>query len=171
MQIPEPPPGTPPPPFGTPNPADSVRWSAVAIGVAVDWISTIVATMVVFSIAGGIAESRGTRQGDAEAYIEQLQNSPDFIMLFSLVGLLCVSFGAYIGARRAGHGEMRHASLVGVGSITLGLLMESLTSGQPEVGWNPVWFHVLGYMLTIPFAMLGGLFAERTRPRDPSEPL
>lgn len=155
-------PGTAPPPLGGgADPHDSVRWSAVLIGVGIDFFATLAATLAIYSMAAMIAASRGS-QGDAEAYIQQLQRSPDFIMTFLLVGMLCVSFGAYVAARRAGYAYLRHAILVGVGSITLTLVLDNLPGNEPDPeAWNPTWFRTLGYLLVIPFAALGGAFAER----------
>ena len=164
------PPESPPPPIDDPaNREDSVSWPAVGIGVAVDWVATLIASTLVAATAATIAESRGRNADNAdnaEQYIEQLQASPDFMLTFTLVGLLCVSFGAFVAARRAGHSELRHGALVGVGSVVLGLLMESLQT-PPEVSaeiWSPTWLRVLGYALVIPFGLLGGALAERIRP-------
>jgi putative membrane protein (TIGR04086 family) len=161
--------GSPPQPVDhRSNQEDSVSWSAVGIGVAVDWIATLATTMLVVATASAIAESRSPGPESAEQYIAQLQASPDFMLTFTLLGLLCVSFGAFIAARRAGHSELRHGALVGVGSVVLALVMESLQApgdNSAEV-WSPTWLRVLGYALVIPFGMLGGAFAERIRPDD-----
>lgn len=157
-------PGSPPPPFDGIDPSDSVRWSAVLIGMAVDWIATVGTSLAVYAIAGMIAVSRGGSETDAEAYIEQLHGSPEFMLIFSLIGLLCISLGGFVAARRAGYAEVRHSALVGVGSILVAFAMEGLAPADAagEV-WSPAWLQVLGYLLAIPFAVLGGIFAERTR--------
>ena len=166
------PPGSPPPPIDHRSQSgDSVRWSAVGIGIAIDWVATLTASMLVVSFATAIATSRSKSPDSAERYLEQLQSSPDFMLVFLLVGLLCVSLGAFVAARRAGFGEIRHGALVGVGSIALSLAMDGLRQ-PPEVSheiWNPVWLNIVGYLLVIPFGALGGMLAERMRSDSEAE--
>ena len=136
----------------------------MGIGVAIDWVATLAASMLVVTVAASIASSRSNSPDSAEQYIRQLQSSPDFMLTFMLVGLLCVSLGAFVAARRAGFAEIRHGALVGVGSIMLTLVMESLQPGEASAElWSPAWLHILGYGLVIPFGVLGGILAERTR--------
>jgi hypothetical protein len=164
-------PETPPPIDDASRPGDSLRWSAVGIGIAIDLVATLTASMLVGALATTIATSRSRSPDAAQQYIEQLQASPDFMLLFTLVGLLCVSLGGFVAARRAGFAEVRHAGLVGVGSLLISLATENLQSAETAgqvAGLE--WLSVFGYVLVIPFGLLGGILAERTRPEEPGEP-
>jgi hypothetical protein len=55
--------------------------------------------------------------------------------------------------------EMKHGALVGIGSIILGLILQS---GGTETSL-PEWFMALSFAAAIPAGALGGFFAEMFR--------
>ena len=66
--------------------------------------------------------------------------------------------GGFFAAYKAGKLEMKHGALVGIGSIILGLLLQS--GAESEV---PEWFMALSFAAAIPAGALGGFFAEMVK--------
>jgi hypothetical protein len=149
-----------PPPIDGPGLRDRppFRVKAVAVGVAVDWLGTAVASSVIFLVAGAIAASRYRDEDAMGEYLEQLAAAPDFVILSSLVGLGFVALGGYVCGMLAKHDPIRHAAVMGLISLVAGLALE-FSSGPETSGWYPTWFRVLGHALVIPFAVFGGILA------------
>jgi putative membrane protein (TIGR04086 family) len=73
-----------------------------------------------------------------------------------LLGSLGTLIGGFYAGYKAGALEMKHGAMVGIGSIILGLLLQS-GSTEREM---PDWFIALSLVAAIPAGALGGLFAE-----------
>ena len=86
-----------PPPVGGSTSRGRMSLRAIAYGVAVDWFGTIAASFAIVMIASMISASRYQSQAEMKAYLERLAQAPDFVVLSSVVGLVCVALG---GRRR-----------------------------------------------------------------------
>ena len=91
-----------------------------------------------------------------------------------LLGSLGTLIGGFYAAFKAGTLEMKHGALVGIGSIILGLLLQ--TGGSDSN--LPEWFMALSFAAAIPAGAMGGFFAEMLKnakgsgasPRSPGWP-
>jgi hypothetical protein len=81
-------------------------------------------------------------------------------------GLLFTVLG-FVAARVAGRDTCWHAVIVGGLTLTLGALLSHFARTGPDP--TPFWMSALGYVVTIPGAVLGGYLAFVTRPATPTE--
>jgi len=153
-------PPRPPPVDGRSSPPIQLR--AVALGVVADWVATWLVSYAILFAALAIASSRYDTGDQMEAYLEQLAAAPDFVVLTSLVGLLCVALGGFLAVAIARVAPTRHAIAVGLCSLALSLALDMANETATE-GWKPMWFQVLCYLLVVPSALVGGGLARRTR--------
>jgi len=143
-------PYTPP---GSPvgDPPDARRRSSI-LAVVLGFFTDIGATMIfglVLAIVGGAGLAAGGASPDAiDAIVER---SAGF-QLFGLAGgLACTALGGYVAARFANHAEYANAFAVGVASLVFG---EAMLAIQPQD--YPIWLRLLGDVLVIPAALVGG---------------
>jgi hypothetical protein len=112
---------------------DGIRPGAIVLGVIVDTVATIVsgvALLFAFTIQAALQH-----QGDVpDEVLDAMVTSPTFLLASLVVGLLCTTLGAYVGARRAA------------------------IPGQGEP--NPFWFDIVAFALIIPAGVAGGLLAR-----------
>ena len=82
----------------------------------------------------------------------------EFLVASVVVGLAATTYGAYVGARRAGVHHLRHGGWVAVVSalIGVGLLVLSGTEPSPHA-----WLDALSLALMLPAGVLGGLVASK----------
>jgi hypothetical protein len=83
-------------------------------------------------------------------------SSGDGLVATLVLGSLGTAVGGFYAAYKAGALEMKHGALVGIGSIVLGLLMQS---GHEESAF-PEWFTAVAALAAIPAGALGGFVAE-----------
>jgi hypothetical protein len=145
-----------PPAIEAPGIFEGLRPRAILLGVIVDNLATLLASLVLVSI---FAARQGLGQDGeiSEEALEALASSPEFLLASLGVGLACTSLGGFVGAKRAGSSFARHGGWVGVGSAVMALVM-SLSSG-PNPSPPPLWLELAGYLLVIPAGVLGGLLA------------
>jgi len=145
-----------PPAIEAPGIFAGLRPRAILLGVIVDNLATLVASLVLVSI---FAARQGLGQDGeiSEEALETLASSPEFLIASLVVGLACTSLGGFVGARRAGSSFARHGGWIGVGSAVVALVL-SVSSG-PDRSPPPLWFELAGYLLVIPAGVLGGLLA------------
>ena len=143
-------PYTPP---GSPvgDPPDARRRSSI-LAVVLGFFTDIGATMIfglVLAIVGGAGLSVGGASPEAiDAIVER---SAGFQLLGLAGGLACTALGGYVAARFANHAEYANAFAVGVASLVFG---EAMLAIQPQD--YPIWLRLLGDVLVIPAALVGG---------------
>jgi hypothetical protein len=143
-------PYTPP---GSPvgDPPDARRRSSI-LAVVLGFFVDIGATMIfgiVLAIVGGVGLAAGGAAPEAiDAIVER---SAGFQLIGLAGGLACTALGGYIAARFANHAEYANAFAVGVASLVFGEVMLLV---QPQD--YPVWLRLLGDVLVIPAALVGG---------------
>ena len=163
-----------PPPIGVGSgERQPLGFRAILLGVAVDWASTIATSAVILFMASIVAASRYQTEKQIADFIEKLGNAPDFVLLTSIVGLGCVTFGGYVCAVIAKRDEIRHAVWMGVVSLSVGLIVVIVYGSGSEIvdgsgsertaGWHPDWLKFLGHALVVPAAALGGAAAAARR--------
>ncbi|NQZ99115.1 MAG: hypothetical protein HRU01_21630 [Myxococcales bacterium] len=152
-----------PPPIGVGSgERQPLGFRAILLGVAVDWASTIASSTVILFMASIVAASRYQTEKQIADFIEKLGNAPDFVLLTSVIGLGCVTFGGYVCAVIAKRDEIRHAVWMGVVSLSVGLIVDGSGSAR-TAGWHPDWLKFLGHALVVPAAALGGAAAAARR--------
>jgi hypothetical protein len=143
-------PYTPP---GSPvgDPPDARRRSSL-LAVVLGFLADIGGTMVfgfVLAIVGGVGlAASGVDPRSAEAIVER---SAGFLLLGLAGGLVCTALGGYVAARFANHSEYANAFAVGLVSLVFGEVMMLV---QPQD--YPLWLRLLGDVLVIPAALVGG---------------
>ena len=121
---------------------------AIGIGVLVDIAGSLI-TALIFAIVYSIILSQ---QGHSTTEIESMMTGSSFVYLVSLIlGLGCTVLGGFVCARIAKREEVKHSAIMGVGGLVLSLL----STGDPE----PVWYLIIGVILTVPMAVVGGYIA------------
>jgi hypothetical protein len=143
-------PYTPP---GSPvgDPPDARKRSSIA-AVALGFFTDVGATMifgVLLAIVGGVGLAAGG--ADAPAIDAIVERSAGFQLLGLAGGLVCTALGGYVAARFANHSEYANAFAVGLASLVFGVVMLLF---QPQD--YPVWLRLLGDVLVIPAALVGG---------------
>ena len=136
---------------------------AIIAGVLIDWVATAVAMMMIQVMAAAVAMSRYSTAPQIEEFQEKLAQAPDFVILASLVGLVCVSIGGFGCGVLARHDEVRHALFMGVISVAIGLSVEVSNVEAVTAGWMPMWFRWLRHLFVVPAAVLGGYAAAARR--------
>jgi putative membrane protein (TIGR04086 family) len=134
-----------------------IQFRPIISGVVVDTLVTIV---LVSAYYYGVVAKAMPHEGEAaDAAFAEYWNSVDGLMMSLLLGSLGTMIGGFYAAYKAGTLEMKHGALVGIGSILLGLLLQSGGSERQ----TPEWFLALSLVAAIPAGALGGLFAEMFR--------
>jgi hypothetical protein len=116
---------------------DGLRWGSILLGALVDNVLTVLGA-----------------------------SSPEFLLAGLVVGVCATSYGAFVGARRAGVHHVRHGGWIAVCSAALSLV-PVLLAGQAPASSPPLWYEALGWLLLLPSGLAGGYLAERLA-RTPS---
>jgi|SRR5262245_78244 len=146
MSDPYTPPGSP-----VGDPPEARRRSSI-LAVVLGFFTDIGATMIfglVLAIAGGAGAAAGGASAEGIGAI--VERSAGFQLLGLAGGLACTALGGYVAARFANHAEYANAFAVGVASLVFGEVMLLV---QPQD--YPVWLRLLGDVLVIPAALVGG---------------
>ena len=122
--------------------------AAVALGFFVDVGATMIFGLVL-AVAGGVGlAASGADPRTVDAIVER---SAGFMLVGLAGGLACTALGGYVAARFANHSEYANAFAVGLASLVFGEVMLMV---QPQD--YPFWLRLLGDVLVIPFALVGG---------------
>lgn len=157
---------TPPAPIEPTGFFTGIKFRPIIAGIVVDTIATIVLVTAYYAlvVAKELPAPGGTQSDDAFA---QYWSSSEGLMASLLLGSLGTLIGGFYAAYKAGTLEMKHGAMVGVGSIVLGLLLQS-GSAERQV---PDWFMAVSFAAAIPAGALGGFLAEMLKnaiPRNDS---
>ena len=131
-----------------------IQFRPIIVGVFVDTIATIALTTFYSSFF--VAQELAAQGDAAEEALSQYWSSSEGLMASLLLGSLGTVIGGFYAGYKAGTLEMKHGALVGIGSIILGLFMQSAGT----LGEAPEWFIALSFAAAIPAGALGGFFAE-----------
>jgi hypothetical protein len=124
---------------------------AISIAMLLSLALDVVGGMLLLALLGeGLDPNLPPEQ--LNAAIQLVLQDTRFLLASLAYGTATTVFGGYVAARLARAYPYFNALAVGVLGIVLGLL---LTSGAP---W---WFDALGYLITLPAALLGGHLAPR----------
>jgi putative membrane protein (TIGR04086 family) len=129
----------------------------IIIGVVIDTISTMLLTTLYY--VGYVAKDLAGQGAPAEDAFSIYWSSSEGLVASLLLGSLGTLIGGCYAAYKAGKLHMKHGALVGIGSIILGLLLQS---GNAESN-VPEWFMALSFAAAVPAGALGGFFAEMLR--------
>lgn len=119
---------------------------ALLAGVTADWLGTLLT-------AGLLGVAFGVGPDTPDSRIQELLAAPEFIISATVHGTFFTALGGYVAARLAPADALRHAVIVGLLSLTLAVLMATAPSEGPGAAW---WVDLLGYLLAVPAAAVGG---------------
>jgi putative membrane protein (TIGR04086 family) len=140
-----------------------INWRSVIAGVVVDVVATFAITMIYDMFF--VARELGDKGAPSKEALAEYWSSGDGLLAGLLIGLLGTAIGGFYAAYKAGSQEMKHGALVGVGSILLGLVLQ--TAGEQVVNL-PDWYLFAGFAGAIPAGALGGFLAEALKGRRSS---
>ena len=121
---------------------------AVILGIAADLAATFVAMMAVMTFLGIGAGGEDLPEEEARQLIESTFQEPRYLLLGGLLGLLGTMIGGYVAAKFADAAPLLNAACVGLFGVVLGIFV---------IGESPLWFGVIGILLTLPAAVAGGV--------------
>ena len=132
---------------GADRPGSPVK--AVVAGFLIDVVGSVIGGTVL-AVAWGILLGAGGASGEE---VDRFFRESDTFMWASLiVGLAFTALGAYVAARIANRAEYRYALMVGLCSLAFGeLMLHAFGSGD-----YPEWARLVGNLLVLPAAFLGG---------------
>jgi putative membrane protein (TIGR04086 family) len=131
-----------------------VQIRPIIVGVVVDYIATYAGTYAYFFI---YLTKELSKQGEVtEETIRNYMTSPEGLIIGFVIGVLGTALGGFVAAHKAGKLEVKHGALVGLCSLILSFIEQSL---QEESASLPEWFRFLSIAAIIPAGALGGFVA------------
>lgn len=140
------------------RPGSAVK--AILLGLAVDIGGTIVAGTAIATAWGVVLGAGGAGTEDIDRFFRE---SSAFQWAGLSIGLAFTGLGAYVAARIANRAEYRFALMLGLCSLAFG---EIVLGGMSDASY-PEWARVLGNVLMLPVAFLGGHLRVLERARRP----
>ncbi|HEY7316960.1 MAG TPA: TIGR04086 family membrane protein [Candidatus Binatia bacterium] len=135
-----------------------VQIRPIIVGVVVDYIATYAGTYAyIFIYLAKELSKQGEITGEQ---IKEYMASPEGLMIGFVIGTLATALGGFVAARKAGKLEVKHGTLVGICSLALSFLEQSL---QEESLPLPEWFRFLSILAIVPAGALGGFLAESSK--------
>ena len=132
-----------------------VQIRPIIVGVVVDYITTYAGTYAYFFI---YLAKELSKQGEVTGeQIRSYMTSPEGLIIGFVIGTLATVLGGFVAARKAGKLEIKHGALVGICSLALSFIEQSL---QEESLPLPEWYRFLSVLAIIPAGALGGFLAE-----------
>ena len=144
----------PPPPIEPTGFFTGVQLRPVIIGVVVDYVATH-AAMYAF-IFGYLAKELSKNGEVTEEVMFEYMLSPEGLTAALIIGGLCTVLGGFIAGRKAGTLELKHGAFVGLGSLIVSFLEQTVRGGSIPL---PEWFVFVSVALVIPEGALGGFIA------------
>jgi hypothetical protein len=140
------------------RPGSAVK--AILLGLTVDVVGTIVAGSVI-AIGWGIAlGAGGARPEEIDRFFRE---STAFQWVGLCTGLAFTGLGAFVAARIANRSEYRFALMLGLCSLAFG----ELVLGHIAEGDYPEWARLVGNVLMLPVAFVGGHLRVLEKARRP----
>ncbi len=132
---------------------ERVGLAPLVAGVAADWAGTVLTAGVLGAAFGVTADNHAQRAAE-------LMVSPAFLAAATAHGSLFTALGGFVAARLAPGDELRHAAIVGVLAIVVGLVLGLSPGDAPRPAW---WVDGLGFLLAVPAAAGGGWLSRYLR--------
>ena len=131
-----------------------VQIRPIIVGVVVDYIATYAGIYAYFFI---YLAKELSKQGEVTGeQIAKYMASPEGLMIGFMIGVLGTALGGFVAAHKAGKLEVKHGALVGVCSLILSFIEQSLQEDSLPL---PEWFRFLSVLAIIPAGALGGFVA------------
>lgn len=111
----------------------------------------IVSSVLLTQMFGGPGLGSGMSEEQIRSAYQVLLQDARYLMLGMILGTASTVLGGYLAARLAGSVPYFNAAAFGV----LALLISSIGAGE-----LPAWFKIMGLLLTLPAALLGGHLAK-----------
>ena len=130
----------------------------IVVGVVVDYVATYVAmyAWIVIFVSKQLSE-----QGEfSEETLQNFLRSPEGLLIGFVIGTLCTALGGFVAGRLAKDVEIKHGAIVGVGSLIVSALEQTMSGGGASL---PQWYLVVSSLAIVPAGALGGYFAERLK--------
>jgi len=108
-----------------------------------------------FTVFGGDSLTSGATKEEVVAVGKIIEQNDGYLLSGLLLGTFSTVLGGYVAARVAKSLPLFNAFAVGVIGIATGVLLGG--SGD-----SPLWFSAIGYISTIPMAIVGGLLARNS---------
>jgi len=140
------------------RPGSAVK--AIALGLAVDIAGTVVAGTVMAIGWGIVLGAGGASAEDIDRFFRE---STAFQWTGLGIGLAFTGLGAYVAARIANRAEYRFALLLGLCSLAFG---EIVLGGMSDASY-PEWVRLVGNVLMLPAAFVGGHLRVLEKARRP----
>lgn len=135
---------------------------AILFGLAVDIGGSIVGGTILAIVWGIVLGAGGASSEEIDRFFRESQT---FLWASLCTGLAFTGVGAYVTARIANRAEYRFALMLGLCSLAFSELMLRMLSSDAY----PEWARLVGTLLVLPVAFLGGhlrvLEKERRNPR------
>lgn len=139
---------------------------AILAGAAADMFGTLMVTIFIGTIAGGMLLSQGVPEEEIGA---RLARDTTMLAWSVVAGLVASTAGGLVAARIARFRELMHAASAG----GVGLVLSTVSAVLAPTNM-PTWYVIAGYGLVVPAAALGGwlgkLWNERTGPPSEGQP-
>lgn len=135
------------------GPLAGLQLRAVALGVLVDHMSTLIFTTLLVAIVAS-EDLFSKNAADAEAARLALAGSPSFLLSTLLGGSICTVLAAFIGSRYAADRFVLHGICIAVASAAIVLAADS------SLGAAVSWVAVVGWVMLLPAGWLGGTLAR-----------
>jgi hypothetical protein len=132
---------------------DGLQWRAVALGVVVDHVSTLIFSTMLVAIAA-TEDFFSKDPAVAEAARTALAESPSFMLSILLGGAICTVLAAFIGSRYAADRFVLHGIWIAVVSAAMVLVIDSGLDGSLSS------LEALGWLVVLPAGWLGGTLAR-----------
>jgi hypothetical protein len=132
---------------------------AVILGIAADLATTFMAMMAVMTFLGLGEGVKDLPEEEARQLIETTFREPKYLLLGGSLGLLGTVVGGYVAAKFADAAPLLNAACVGLFGVVLGIFF---------IGESPLWFGVIGILLTLPAAIAGGILWRNRNPVRPT---
>lgn len=124
---------------------------AVAISTLVMMALDTAGGVLLLFLLGGVNFQEGMTSEQMDEAIRSVTDGDAFLVASMIYGTATTVFGGYLAARLAQRYPYFNAAALGALGLTLGLLM-----GGPA----PWWFTAMGFVLTLPAAIVGGHLAK-----------
>lgn len=147
-----------PPPIEPAGILTGLKVRPIVIGVVVDYVSTLICQLVYVSVLLG--EEIFNEENLSEESINKVLTSPEHLLIFGLIGTLCVVLGGYVAGRVAKSAEVKHGAFVALVSLILATLEQVISGVAVPL---PQWYQAAGYIISVPAGALGGYIAQSQR--------
>jgi putative membrane protein (TIGR04086 family) len=124
----------------------------ILIGCVVDYVGTYAAMFawILFFVSRRVSAQ--------EEAVKSYLFSNEGLLIGFAIGMVCTALGGYVAGRQAKAMETKHGAFVGVGSLVVSALEQSIAEIETP---PPQWYMVLAVFAAVPAGALGGYVSER----------